>query len=155
MVGGIARTATRAAARAEATRAAAHDRAKSPRAVGARRHHAVRLWQSVQPDATQQALEGVLLLARGLGLRALYAAVQLARPVALAGVLGAARACAVADLLGRDPVRGDEAGLCRAPPAGPTQSPPPHPARPGRSDAARTDSAATIGRPPARRTGSA
>src|SRR5215471_15316474 len=133
MVGEIARAATRAVARVEAKWAAAHDRAKSPRAVGARRHHAVRLWQSVQPDATQQALEGVLLLARGLGLRALHAAVQLARPVALAGVLGAARAWAVADRLGRDPGRGDEAGLYRGASAWATQSPPTHPARPCRS----------------------
>src|SRR5262249_62403318 len=105
MVGEIARAATRAVARVEAKRAAAHDRAKSPRAVGARRHHAVRLWQSLQPDATQQALEGVLLLARGLGLRALYAAVQLARPVALADGLGAARAGAAAERVGRLPGR--------------------------------------------------
>src|SRR4029453_12881801 len=106
--------------------------------MGARRYHAVRLWQPVQPHATQQAAQGVVLLARGLGLRTLYAAVQLAHPVALAGVLGAAWARAVADLLRRDPGRGDETGLCRSSLARAAQSPPPHRARAGRRHAAST-----------------
>src|ERR1044071_6817421 len=130
MVGKIAGAVARAVARAEAERPSLDDRAKSPGLMGARRYHAVRLWNSVQPHPAQQAPEGMLLLARGLGLRALYAAVQLAHPVALAGVLGTAGARAVADLLRRHPGRGDQAGLCRGTFARAAQKPPPHRARP-------------------------
>src|ERR1044071_8304211 len=125
MVGKIAGAVARAVARAEAERPSPDDRAKSPGLMGARRYHAVRLWHSVQPHPAQQAPEGVFLFTRGLGLRALYAAVQLAHPVALAGVLGTAGTRAVADFLRRDPGRSDQAGLCRSTLARAAQNPPP------------------------------
>src|ERR1700730_19436905 len=111
MVGKVARAAARAVARAEAQRAAAGDRPQSPGLVGTARHHAVRLWQPVQPLATHQALQRGNALAGGVGVRALYAALQLAHPAPLGGLLGAARPRAVADLLRRDTGRGDQAGL--------------------------------------------
>ena len=58
MVGEIARAAARDVARAEAERAASDRRPQSPRALGARRYHAVRLWQPVQPPPAHQAPEG-------------------------------------------------------------------------------------------------
>ena len=105
--------------------------------VGARRHHAVRLWQPVQPPPAHQALEGGHVLAGGMGIRAVHAALQLAHPAEMADVLGAAGACAVADLLRRDPGRGDQAGLCRRAAARAAQSQaPPHRPGPGRRHAA-------------------
>src|SRR6516225_6415285 len=108
-----ARAAARAVEGARAKRPTAHHRAEPPRAVGARRYHALRLRASVQPLADHQALEGRHVLARGLAVRALHAALQLARPAEMAGVLGAARPRAVAGLLRRHPGGSDETDLCR------------------------------------------
>ena len=121
--------------------------------VGASRHHAVRLWQPVQPQPAHAAAEGGHVLAGGMGIRALYAALQLAHPAQMAAVLGAPGARAMADLLRRDHGRGDQAGLCRGAGArdaarcAAASSPSP-PASPRASSA-------TAGTPPARRTNSA
>src|SRR5207342_526638 len=90
-----ARAVARAVASDGAERTAAHHRAEPAWPVGPRRLHALRLRAPVQPLADRDAAQGRHVLSRGLAIRALHAALLLARPAQMAGVLGAARACVV------------------------------------------------------------
>src|SRR5262245_26934362 len=98
MVGEAARPLARGLAGLGAARAALDRRAQSPGLVGARGHDAVRLWQPLQPPPDHPPTERGDVLAGRLGIRAAHAALQLAHPVAVAALLGAARAPVVADL---------------------------------------------------------
>src|SRR5262245_60652258 len=101
MVREAARTPARGLARLGAARASPTRCAQSPGLVGARGHDAVRLWQSLQPPPDHPPAQGGDVLARRMGIRAAHAALQLAHPLAVAAVLGTARAVVVADLLRR------------------------------------------------------
>src|SRR5271169_3694282 len=93
----------RVVASARAERAIAHHLAEPPRALGAGRLDALRLRTTLQPLANHEASQERHVLAGGLPIRPLYAALQLARPAQMASVLGAARRRAMASLLRRDP----------------------------------------------------
>ena len=95
--------------------------------------HALRPRSPVQPLADRDTAQGRNVLSRGLAIRALHAALLLARPAQMARVLGAARPRSVACLLRRDPGRSDEADLCRGAGEGGAEQEPPRSARTCRS----------------------